>query len=232
MDYRHILLLVIALLNSWMALRVLRRSWRSAVNVSFAAFGFSVALWSLTIFQYLRVTDESARILWMQLTHVAGVLIATSFLLFTIFFSRKKISRLFLFLLGCLIPLSVLVSILDVDTFVRAVSSDTITFRFGTHTLFALFFYSYFLVGFITLIRCWRNETALGKRQLLPIIIGIGIAALFATTTDIVFVSPLINEQRFIWLGPLFTTAMVVGIHRAYGYFFGIPLASSAVRMQ
>lgn len=218
-----------------MALRILRRSARDASNILFALLEASIALWSLSLFFFFSVGTERTMVLSMQFTHLFGVIIATSFLLFALRMYYKKLHLFYYGCFGFFFPAVLLIIIfyphvLVQETFKQHVE-NTVILGLIAHSIFALFFYAYFIAGLVLLFRIWHASTRLLRRQMLPLTVGVAIAGFLATTTNIILVSPLIQDQRWIWLGPLFTTAMIIGVHRAHSFYFGIPLASSAVRM-
>lgn len=235
MDYRQLILLIMAFLNGWMALRVLRRNARNVGNIFFALLEFSIALWSLSLFFFLRAVTEKMMVLSMQLTHLFGVIIATSLLLFALRIYFRKFHVFYYACFGFFLPTVLIVIIFYPHVLVQGAFKqrveNTVILGAVAHSIFALFFYAYFITGLVLLFRIWRASTRLLRKQMLPLTVGIAIAGFLATTTNIILVSPFIHYQRLIWLGPLFTTAMVIGVHRAYHFYFGIPLAASAVRM-
>ncbi|MBU4481455.1 hypothetical protein KKH59_04065, partial [Patescibacteria group bacterium] len=86
MTVNFILLLIFTLINLILAIFIYFKNPKDKINVWFSLITLSVALWAFTNAVCLRVETLKGAILWSQISYISAILIAGSFLYFSLIF--------------------------------------------------------------------------------------------------------------------------------------------------
>lgn len=212
MDIENAILLVTTTLNLCLAVFVYLKDRKDEVNVAFASFAFFIALWSLVLSIFRLESDLGRAIWWMKLTYVSATLIGCSFWYFASKFPKKEELNL-KYKLGVFIPTIIIVILLLApgflvkDVFLTPWGKEVILSK--SHlALFTIYFVFFFFGGLYIIWKKCRIASGVLRRQLLYILFSVLIAGSLGVLFNLIF--PWMQNHRFIWIGPIFTAAIVV----------------------
>lgn len=212
------LLLMTALFNIGLALFVLRQHWRNLTNVYFGIFLSALAVWALVLIGTQIGPTYEFWVLCTKLAYIAALAIGVGFYLFSISFPEGKLptTQTLTWTFGLSFLFSV-VLLAKEDFLIERI----VTYSWGNgvllHTpefiLFTILFCTMYIGGLVrTWIKYFRSEVGLSKIQLLVIALSVSITGIGGMYYNLVLPSPLFDDSRYIWTGPLFTTSIAVMI--------------------
>ena len=215
-DIPNAFLVIIFLLNTGLAFFTYSQNRKNSVQISFALFSLFVGLWGISIFFYRQIDDGIAALYYMKAAYLSALGIAASFYYFSIVFpeniSLSRAQKLFLAIPTLLLFLALLVpNFLTKGTITHSWGKETIL-GIGEYLLFFLYFVTFFMGG---LIRQWKKyikASGLIRTQLLYIVTSVSGAGAFGMLFNLILPSSFLQDFRWIWLGPLFTSVIVVTI--------------------
>jgi PAS domain S-box-containing protein len=211
MNERFVIFVLPTLANLTLGLAVWLRNPSYRINQYFAIFSSAVAVWTLSTGLAITYGASSWAIIWTRMAFAAGSIIPLFFFFFvSVFPSPKpvpspKLSFLFMGsgICACLLAFTPLIarSTAYVNG-VLQVSYGPLHPAFGAYIISCLG-YSLFL-----LIRKLRLLKGVEKLQVRYVFLGVGLAGLGATTTNLIV--PLVfQSSRFSPYGPLFSIPML-----------------------
>ncbi len=211
MDYKIVLLFVVAVLNSIFSFFTLEGN-KNTTNILFSLFTLTLALWALNIAFFMNTESLSNALIFANLYYVIAAAIPVLFSYFSIFFlGYRKPNKLYLLYI---IPFFILLflfifnkNILLEKIFFIGTTKEVI-FNNIYYILYTIYFVFYVLLSYYYLFKSYffihKKEE---KIQLKFIIIG----TIFAYILGMIFnlFLPFWGDYSSIWLGPLFTLIMV-----------------------
>ncbi len=232
------LLFIVAFLNFGVGLAVLRRDWRASINWAFLWLTVGIGGWVLACSVLMTVSSERSAIFWYSFAHVMGIWIGVSLWMFACLFINALFSKT---RLASVVFLTLAASILKFwpnifsEKAVLHAGAPDVFIRPWYHIAFVIFFSAFFFRGLHLLFRYSRGITnrRLARRQAMCIAWGAATMAVGGIFFNIVLLSPYIQQQQFIWVGPLFSIFFILSsYYTKTRYFFGIPKAADAVVLE
>ncbi|MBI2023758.1 hypothetical protein HYT01_04345 [Candidatus Giovannonibacteria bacterium] len=214
MDERNFLIIITALLNLALGSFVYFRGKRSPVDVLFSIFSFSVGIWSLAILFFINTGSVPTLRFMAWLSFFSGNVIFLSFSWFSLFFvteSPRWPKRLSFFSFVNLLFL-VFIAFPGVlfKSFIIGESLNKVLFSLDGLVLYAFFVISAFLFGEFMLLSKYNGSSGEKRQQLNFILSGTIIAGALGLTSNLIL--PAVGIFTFFWLGPVFSTVMLVPI--------------------
>jgi hypothetical protein len=224
MHWTSIGLMIIAGLNIFLAFFVWLRNPKNKINIYFSIALVSTALWGVTESLMLSVKTEPAVTFYGAVTYIFGIIIASSFLIFSLYFpfeieKIKKSRILFIYLLS-VIPIGVAVT---PGLLIENGILEQANLPFNDLALNSLGFWTYFVFfifcfswSFYNLAVKYSRSEGFAKKQIKYLTSTIFIAVVFAIIFDLII--PYFKGEIFGWVGPYFTLLIVFAI--TYLLFF------------
>ena len=217
MNIENIILLVTTILNLCLAIFIYFKDRKDEVNIAFASFAFFIATWSLMLALFRFESDLGRAIWWMKLTYVSATLIGCSFWCFASKFPKKEQLNS-KYNLGIFIPTVIIFILLLIPDFLIKDVSFTYWGKEATldrfHlAIFTIYFVFFFFGGLCIIWKKYRIASGILRRQLLYILFSVLVAGSLGVFFNLIL--PWCQNHRFIWVGPIFTAAIVVCIFYA-----------------
>lgn len=216
--YIDALLFVLSGMLFILSFYVFTHNRENPTSQAFAALFASGSLWSFSIAMFLTTPSALTGYLWAWMIYLSGSFSASSFLWFASVFphepQRFSVSRLFLILFPVyFFPLLIYSKgfILSIDIVTRSVNLGPL------YIVWMLVFLSFFTVSFALLVQSYHKASGIQKEHLRYILYSLIIPGTAASLFNIIF--PLFDNFRFIWIGPLFLSAMIIMISIAVGKY-------------
>lgn len=213
-------LIINAFINFGLAIFIYSQNRRNPVNISFSFFNLFLTAWSLSILLYSNVNDLHAALYFMKLSYASAILIGVSYYYFSGVFPRQSAEEsseappyfnLVLLFALLLIGFTFLPTYLTKSIVLHDWGRETMLGIYE-YLAFALFFTLSFIGG---LIRSWtkyRVARGQSKAQLLYVVLSVSIAGALGMFFNLLLPSPFLQDFRFIWIGPIFTTLIAISI--------------------
>ena len=184
MDWKNIILILVAVSQLGLGLFVLIRNPKNKINISFSLVPFALFLWVFSTSQFLVVEDVRWAEFLYKLKFSAGLLIAVFFQFFTIFFpyQKKRVNFLIQFLIAAPVAVTLLILL-----FLPQYAIESINLNPGNNSIvvnkifWLLFSFSFtfcFAIAYIRLFYRLRESDGFLKIQL-----GYVLAASLIPTT-------------------------------------------------
>ncbi len=210
-DYKLILLFLTAGANIALSIFIFLKNTKSSLNRSFSVMLFFIAVWSLATGIFFTASSLESAIAISSIIYFSAASIAVSFSIFSHYFpySVKPISfgEKVRYVLG-LFFVSVLIFYFKVEHIYS--NFDNFSYQtkinFLPYAAFSLCFLGYIAKGFLTLWQKYKVSTSSHRNLLKVVIFSTLISAFFGSICNLIL--PLFTYD-YIWLGPLFTLAMV-----------------------
>ena len=207
------LLLLLGFINFAIAGAVVIRDHRKLDNIAFSAFSFSIGLWVVGIAGFLRTQNSVLALDWAQFYYIAPLLIAVSGIVFAeAFHSSFRIRRQLLypvllgFLLFC-IPLIFHREFL-INRLIYHYWGKEIVLNVVPYSVYTLYIISFYVIVLDIFRRKSKILSGLYARQAGVLFKGVTTSAIFGLLFDLIL--PLLKNYQYIWIGPLFTSFIVV----------------------
>jgi len=217
MNLIFIFLLIITGLNLFFAAFIYFKNRKSQINIYFSLVIISVALWVFTNAACLKVNTIEKAILWSQISYISAILIATTFLYFSLAFPAilsksekfvpRKYHKIYILLSVPLISIIILIPGFTIKNVI--LHPWQIITGPGLY-IFALYFLSTMGWAFQNLLRKYFVSQGIERMQMQYLFIGSILSALFGSICNLIL--PLFGDYRFVWLGPIFTFIMIGSI--------------------
>ncbi|MFA5104240.1 MAG: ATP-binding protein [Candidatus Margulisiibacteriota bacterium] len=202
---KTLILFLAFLLNSVLAFVVLANNPKQKLNQTFFMIAIGVAAWNFATFMFWQTEYV---LFWARMMFVGPILIPSAFLCFSLSFPDKgdllKLhQRMLIFS-----PWALFIPMSATDIIVKSVNfaDREVTYGIG-NSLFAIYFFSFVLVGFIILYRKYRTSVSISKTQLSYMFLGMAISTIIGTITNLVL--PLIGTSKLNFIGPSATVIFV-----------------------
>ena len=215
-DLQSILLIIVTIANLGLAIFIYFKNRKSQINISFAVFAFFVSLWALSLFLFRIIDILFIATYLMKWSYITALFIGASFYYFSIVFPKNILPSRYQKLL-LLIPTSIFFLLLLLPNFLV---ENIIYHPWGKEIILGkieywlfLFYFIGFFIGGLT--RGWikyRKTYGIAKKQLLYVVMSVSIAGFFGMLFNLFLPSPFLKSWQLIWLGPLFTSLIVLAI--------------------
>ncbi len=176
-----------------------------------------LGVWATVLISFESATTPPEAILFGNIAYIAALGIGTCLYLFSLVFPQnKKITffrvsiifvPFFVFLGGLLINPHFLIKDIIINGNDKAVTID----GFGWLT-FSIFFISLYVLGVNRLWETSKRAVPFVKKQLRIIIISLCITGAGGMFYNLVLASPFFQNFKYLWSGPVFSTAFAVAI--------------------
>jgi signal transduction histidine kinase len=216
LDLYGTLLATTAVINFGLALFIYGENRASRVNGSFALFVLFLSGWSLAVLGFLTTASDAAAVWFLKLSYVAAALIAGCYYYFSLVFPDGErpsryheaavIGGTSLLCLALVMP-GFMTGAVTHHSWGREVALDTLPYL-----IFAASFAVLFIGGQIRLWWKYARSTGLARRQLLAIGASVTPVGLIGMYYNLVLISPFLQDFRYIWTGPVFTSVFAVVI--------------------
>lgn len=199
------------LANLILGLIVLFRNPRQPINISYAAFAFSLFAWSFGIGRFLMSTSVSEAEFWVRSYYFTGTFIASSLFYFAAVFPKGKwltLKQNIIFLLFVL-PTTIL-TLIPGSLFEQIIVNGSfrdVVLKKGDYLIFTAHFVVFFTAAFLIVFKKLLKAQGVVRDQLRYMFIGILTAVVFGLYFDLFL--PWVRNYQQIWLGPPVTIFMV-----------------------
>mgnify|MGYP001117967880 CR=1 FL=1 len=211
------LLLLVGVLNLSVALIVLSRNARKALNIIFAIFGVAVALWTLGIAAFLYTDNANVALEWARLYYIAPlIIVATSVPFADVFPSGGRVKPLKLYLsLAGFIALTALITTTDFlfDGITYHSWGKEVILNKVPYALYSLYLAAAFLATLIPLYWRAKKERGMYRAQASVFFVGYLSSCILGVFFNLIL--PGFGNYQLIWIGPSASTIYVVTT--AYG---------------
>jgi signal transduction histidine kinase len=184
---------------------------RQNMRLPFALFAGSVGIWAIFISFFRLSNDPVLARLFVDVYYIAALFIAYSFLIFSLYYSRIKISRPIVII--ALLPwlaLSVMIAVpyLFIGDILTNGPNEVRLIQ-PAYAVYAAFFVSYVLISLGAL---WRRAWQAGRRHLPFRVLAVSLTACLMGGAYFNLVLPWVGNYSTIALGPLFSFLMVASV--------------------
>lgn len=211
--FELIALAATACINIGLAAFIYSRDRRAPANISFALFALFLSFWALAILGFRNAADPEVELWFLRLSYVSAALIAACFYLFSRLFPEAKadgrlVRRVAAVALGLCAGI-LLPGVLVVSPLGEFPNHAAKLSPLG-YAAFALFFCAQFLRGLARLWRSyWGAEGAL-RGQLFIVALSVSVIGTIGIYYNLVLPSPMFEDFRFVWTGPVFTAVFAL----------------------
>ncbi|MBI2458989.1 MAG: GAF domain-containing protein [Parcubacteria group bacterium] len=208
-NFKAILLIIVAIVNIFLAWIVYFRNKKSQINIFFSIFAFAVGLWALVLgFYHLSISLNTDELL-MRSSYGAAVVIGASFYYMSLVFPLKKKKYRFTGIILLLVSLFLLFLVFIPGFLVQSIvaknwGNDVMLNSFGYY-IFSLFFTLTFLGGMIIFWKKYFTSSGIVAKQIFYIVSSGSIAGILGMLFNLILPSPLFHNFQYIWIGPIFT---------------------------
>jgi len=214
MDVRNFLIFIVSLLNIGFGSFVFAHSKRSKIEIWFSVFAVCVGIWSLSVLLFIASSSLAIVALAAWAAFFWGNLIFLSLLWFSVYFLEKSRATAKKIAFVSVIDIIILSYIsfpgnLFIGVAIGA-GTNKIIFSLSGLLIYTLAISLIFLIGEILLFTKYQISGPLERKQLRFIIGGTFIAGFFGLTSNLAL--PGAGNFSFFWLGPLFSTIMLLPI--------------------
>lgn len=209
-----ILLSITAITNLGLLWFVYQRDREKSVNTLFALFVAFISFWALVILLFRQVSDVFIALYLLKLSYVAALLLAYFFYRFSLLFPKPRpVSRLHLYAINALLA-SVGIYILIPGVLTESVifhdwGKEVILQPFA-YWIFAILFLLFFVGGQVRLLHRIRFSEGIERIQLIIIACTVIVIGLFGMYYNLLLPSPIFQDFKYIWSGPVFTFVFAV----------------------
>ena len=222
-NFQTIFLGVAVVINLWLMFFVLIKNINNPINRAFSAFAGFIALWATSLIFYLSLEDPELALFALKASYIFAILIATTYYIFSKLFPEGKLlsikERWLLWSPTWIIVALMLVPKFLVKEVVMIDGIKTGILGLAEYVIFAVFFVLVFGSSIVrNWVKWWRAKD-LVKKQLLAISTSLTIAGAAGIFFNLILPSPFLENFTYVWLGPLFTSVIVVTIiYSAFQY--------------
>ncbi|MBI3956821.1 MAG: hypothetical protein HY340_02425 [Candidatus Kerfeldbacteria bacterium] len=203
MDTHGIILLIIAALEFALAVYLFLTRSKGHVIYSYALFILSVTIWVLGNGLYRIIQDDATAFVWVRVLYFASVLIAITFVYFSLSFPHLiRPIRLIHSLLLVAPALVFLYVLFFTNSLVSSISGQPGIRQLSWgpfYHVFALWFMLYFGWGIVNLLKRLPLTSGFQYWQLKTLLTGIIISAVIGTTFNLIL--PWFNGPQLFFLG-------------------------------
>lgn len=208
MEIKFIATLVIALLNIFLGIFILKKNPKNPGNVYFCGLCVSGGIWALTMAWLLVINNQAALNVDLKLTYIFGILPPFFYLMFAYhypyklwLYSRKVIGLIYFLTTFFLLLVSVGWFNLEDSSVVDGLVRQSAIFP--NFLIFAIYFFFYIIWGLIILIKKYKNIEGVFKVNLKYLIAATISTFIITGITSVIM--PIFDSFSFDWLGPIFT---------------------------
>ncbi len=210
-------LIVIGVFTLFLVFLVYTRNRKNIINQTFSFFLLIAAIWPFSI-AFFRITPSlSSAFFWdVVMIYIAGTLVPAIFVYFSFAFTEKKTPPLIYKVVCSITPAVFLIFLLFTDLWIVRILIEPIgkTVELGPVYVAWMIYYGVFMIwGAIFYWRKFRISKGLIRTQMLLVLVALAFPIIGAVMPNIVL--PFFGNYRFIFLGPIFLTAMNIIISYA-----------------
>ncbi len=215
MSYQSVILLVIAVLNLYLAGFVFFRNRHSSVNFYYSLMVLCGTAWILGLFGYsMSLNNPINRLLTINILYIATLITSFYYFIFTCHFPYPtfKLPKWLTVILYAVTFCFALILSLKPDFLINLSILETnveITHIFN-YLLFSLLFGGFVIAGFIILLKKYFKAEGVIKRQIGYVLWGTALTYIFASITNLL--PSFWNSYSTYWLGPVFTLINVFAV--------------------
>ncbi len=169
-----------------------------------AAINFCIALWSITVAQFLTSTDAEMARLFAQGFYIAAGIFAALLMLLSFYFVQQTV-RLVVWLPVALMATAIVASILFIPDFmIRSIGFGTspyVVIDPVTYLIYSAYFVFLFVSGMTTLLRGFVRSKGARRSQLASYITGIAWMSVPGFITNLIL--PFFQIYDLVWVGPM-----------------------------
>ena len=215
-DLPDALLSIAAGLNAVLGFLILRQERNNITGTLYFLNILSILSWIAAALTYRNITDENLLFTTTQVLYIAPTVIASTFLLFALYFPNKEkvsITRNFLlvFFPNILITIIILIPGLIISDVTEIDGGENII-EFGDYYyIYAFYIITYFGSGIgILYYRYLHTKKPVEYRQIFSLLLVYFLATTLAFITNLFL--PWFGYFELNWLGQVFTLLMVLGV--------------------
>ncbi len=213
MDLRNFLIFSAFIINLVLSILIHLRSAKTKANITFEITAFGITAWCLAMI-FFRASDASSSIIWAKLLYFFPVFIPTAFLLFGLFFPKRKVSGVVMLAIIVLNIIMAVVTLSDGGVIKEIVVNPgfekKIIFGWAYYWLYIFYIPGFFIASYIVLFRKFFKESRLVRIQILYILVGMTAASTPAMITNLNL--PTLGYFELNWIGQLFTVFWISGV--------------------
>src|SRR5713226_8138526 len=216
LDVPNILLGITAAVNVGLTWFVYERDRDNPINRLFALFVLFIAFWAFVVLLFRIVDDVSVALFLIKLDYVSALFFAFFFYHFAILFPHSEPPS-FTHRVGTVVVAGFVAIVLILPgVLARGIVfhpwGKEVTLEPFAWCLFAIVFLFFFLGGQVRLLLKIQNAQGTERTQIVIIAAAVIAAGLFGMFYNLLLPSPLLQDFRYIWTGPIFTFLFAVVI--------------------
>jgi len=207
--FQKILLSFAFLVNLGLGILVyIKAGSNKRVNITFSILAWASAGWALSVFMIYFFKDQPLMLFWGRMSFTTSAIIPTAFLLFTILFPRE-LRRINSFKAILLFLPAILFLVLSFSNkIVTSLGDGPQMFIYGSfYPFFSAYLTGYILLGFLILIKTFRNTIGFERLQVKYCLLGMFFTSSLGLLSNLFL--PMMGVSKFNWLGPSLTMIMV-----------------------
>ena len=212
MDWKNIILILVAGLNLGSSLMVYFKNPKSRINIYYASFVFWVSVWIFGVALFRSIETETGVHLLIYAYYGAAALIPIFFYLFSFYFPYSK--RLPTTKIKILVWVGTIAILIDslpiflVKDVVLNPPNNIVILNLASYLIYSVIFLTFTIFAFKNLVEKLKESKDFAKTQLRCIVYGSGIAYFFGILFNLIY--PFFGDYTMIWLGPYFTVVMII----------------------
>ncbi|OGG54533.1 hypothetical protein A3C20_04375 [Candidatus Kaiserbacteria bacterium RIFCSPHIGHO2_02_FULL_55_25] len=211
------ILLMTALFNAGSMIVLLRGNVRRRENALFAIFLAALSIWALALIGSQVTNSYIASLYSTKASYIAALVIGVTYYLFSYSFPRSEaFPRSAVWIPTLAVLLFSVVLLVDPSFLTQAI----VQYEWGRgvqldlqgYLTFALLFGALFVGGIARLWAKYLVASGIERTQLLVIVGSVTIAGAAGIFYNLILPSPFLNNAKYIWTGPLFTTCIAIAV--------------------
>ena len=214
-NIKIILLFLIGFLNLLLGAIIYSHQKSSETNLSYSLLATGISCWSFGL-GFFKLTETISRAyIWNIVFIIAAGFIASSFLHFTLLFPSqdkrlKRSTKILLYLPNLIVIIMAITPGVMIKRIVHHSWGKESIAGWG-YWLYALYFTVFMSIGYFELYKKYKKfEKKIKKAQVKIVFLGTLVPVILGAIFNLYLV--LLNNYKYVWLGPYFTFVMVVAI--------------------
>jgi signal transduction histidine kinase len=200
-------------INLGLSAFIYSRDRRAPANISFGLFALFLCFWALAILGFRNAVEPGLQLWSLRFSYVSAALIAACFYLFSLLFPKRDLRPTHLARVIA-VTLALCVFILLPGALVVAPMGVYPAHGAELHPLgYAVFAFAFSILFLGALVRLWRRSAAAQgavRLQLRIVAASVSVIGTIGIYYNLVLPSPMFEDFRFVWTGPVFTAVFAL----------------------
>lgn len=213
-DLQTVMLAATAVINLGLSLFIFTRNRTAPANISFALFALCLALWAVAIIGFREASSIELAKWLLAVSYVSAALIGACFYYFSLVYPEGVLPHRWHVTAIAVIAGAACLAALTPGFLIEAVVGDGATrsanLGLSGYLIFAAGFLALFVGGQLRLWWKFVNAEGLLRTQILVVSASVTVIGLIGMYYNLLLPSPYVRDFRFVWTGPLFTSAFAL----------------------